>query len=265
MRSIFLMLSAICLYYQNSFGNNEVELQRLNSSIQHAIDFIEVNQSGLEVPVFSIFKLFNKNYNAGIELDDSGFIAGLNDDEYKEWYFYKPFFDTSFVLQEDCLEEKITQNILLRSFYKDKIRLPDDYLQYVSKLSKEGIYDLLHMYWVLQNVRDYYSTSSEKKSYNLLDDDLYRQINNAFFVNPTYGLTDEKVEAAVFVLLGKNKKTIQASFVNKVVNSQEANGSWCFLENQCNQDLTYIKEYKMHNTIVSLFLLLQYRANMILN
>ena len=73
------------------------------------------------------------------------------------------------------------------------------------------------------------------------------------------------MEAAVFVLLGKNKKTIQASFVNKVINSQEANGSWCFLENQCNQDLTYIKEYKMHNTIVSLFLLLQYRANMILN
>ncbi len=258
---LFLTLS-ILFSSKTIAGNSQPDNIQVDSAINKTIRYLETQQHNFDVPIYSLIKYFETKYTLDIKLNDSVFIYSLNDDNYKEWYLYKNFFDTSFTIQEDCIQDNITQNILLRSFYWKKIKLPKNYLEQVYVISKDGNYDLLHMYWVLMNVEDFYTVSPQKVYYDSLLNNLFSKIYNAYFLKQFDEITDESIEASAFISLGKQKHKINYDFIETLLAKQYKNGFWCFLNSDCDQyELSYTKEYIYHNTIVSLFMLLQWREN----
>lgn len=238
---------------------------RIDTAVKKAVVFLETSLYSSDASMYSGHRILKKLYNVSINVNDSLYVPKLNDDEYKEWYVYSKLNDTVTPIEPDCLEENNSLNIVLKSLYFPLIKPDKNYLKTVEELSSQGIYDLLHMYWVLRNVEPYYESAELKTriAFKALDSTLYTKIYNAFFLTKSMDIFDEKVEAAAFVLMGNHKNTISSAFIDQLLNQQYENGSWCFMNSDCdNFKLDYLTAFKTHNTFVALMAILQWRKNM---
>ena len=137
--------------------------------------------------------------------------------------------------------------IIVHALYCDRLGLPVDYPRMLDREASQGGYHLTHVLlawiWVQEN-------GCELALPDGFINELYRA--NAAIINSDPTTVDDlKLEAAAFLYLAGQGDLVDDSFVERVIASQNGDGSWGHSSND--QDAEYLH---WHSTILGLMLLL---------
>jgi hypothetical protein len=137
--------------------------------------------------------------------------------------------------------------IIVHALYCDRLGLPVDYPRMLDREAGQGGYHLTHVLlawiWVQEN-------GCELALPDGSIDELYRA--NAAIINSDPTTVDDlKLEAAAFLYLAGQGELVDDSFVERVIASQNNDGSWGHSSND--QEAEYLH---WHSTILGLMLLL---------
>jgi len=137
--------------------------------------------------------------------------------------------------------------IIVHALYCDRMGLPLDYPRMLDREAREGGYHLTHVLlawiWVQEN-------GCELALPDGFIDEIY-SANAAIINNDPKTVNDLKLEAAAFLYLAGQGDLVDDSFVERVIASQNGDGSWGHSSND--QDAEYLH---WHSTILGLMLLL---------
>jgi hypothetical protein len=137
--------------------------------------------------------------------------------------------------------------VIVHALYCDRLGLPVDYPRMLEREASQGGYHLTHVLlawiWVQEN-------GCELALPDGFIDELYSA--NAAIINSDPTTVDDlKLEAAAFLYLAGQGDLVDDSFVERVIASQNGDGSWGHSSND--QDAEYLH---WHSTILGLMLLL---------
>lgn len=137
--------------------------------------------------------------------------------------------------------------IIIHALYCDRLGLPVDYPRMLDRESGEGGYHLTHVLlawiWVQEN-------GCELTLPDGFIDEIY-SANAAIINSDPMTVDDLKLEAAAFLYLAGQGDLVDDSFVERVIVSQNDDGSWGHSND--NQEVEYLH---WHSTILGLMLLL---------
>jgi len=137
--------------------------------------------------------------------------------------------------------------IIVHALYCDRLGLPVDYPRMLDREAGQGGYHLTHVLlawiWVQEN-------GCELALPDWSIDELY-SANAAIINNDPKTVNDLKLEAAAFLYLAGQGDLVDDSFVERVIASQNGDGSWGSSSNE--QEAEYLH---WHSTILGLLLLL---------
>ena len=137
--------------------------------------------------------------------------------------------------------------IIAHALYCDRLGLPSDYPQMLDRAASQGGYYLTHVLlawiWVQEN-------GCELALPDGFIDEVYHA-NAAIINSDPMTVDDLKLEAAAFLYLAGQGRLVDDSFVERVIVSQNDDGSWG--RSSDDQEAAY---WHWHSTIVGLLLLL---------
>lgn len=157
-------------------------------------------------------------------------------------------YDNELLQEEDFKAVSLSSDIIIvHALYCDRLGLPVDYPRMLDREAREGGYHLTHVLlawiWVQEN-------GCELALPDGFIDELYRA-NAAIINNDPTTVDDLKLEAAAFLYLAGQGDLVDDSFVERVIASQNGDGSWGHSSND--QEAEYLH---WHSTILGLMLLL---------
>ena len=149
---------------------------------------------------------------------------------------------------EDLQAVSIPSDIIIaHALYCDRLELPSDYPKMLDIEASQGGYNLTHVLlawiWVQEN-------GCELALPDGFIEDMYHA--NAAIINSDHRNVDDlKLEAAAFLYLAGQGDLVDDSFVERVIASQNGDGSWGHSSND--EEAEYLH---WHSTILGLLLLL---------
>ena len=221
----------------------------LQNAIANAIDFIEDTQEP-----YALLWLDVMHRRFGIEefadaLQRYDQVLTEQPEQLPLRHVFRRIADYDNPLQAEDLQAVSlpSDRIIAYALYCDRLGLPSDYSEMLDRAVSQGGYHLTHVLlawiWVQEN-------GCELALPDGFIDDMYRA-NAAIINSDPMTVDDLKLEAAAFLYLAGQGGLVDDSFVERVIVSQNDDGSWGHSSDD--QEESY---WHWHSTILGLLLLL---------
>lgn len=219
----------ICFYFFILYTKAHIPVAELNKCIERSANYYIKKSEKLDLYSYLLLYSINEEYKLKIPLDYAKYINQLKDTDYKEAYLYYRGFDSSFQIQQDCIDNIDTtmsmKALVLYALNYPKIKLPKDYFNSVFKFGTSGGYESPHALLAITLLKRNQWDSINNHILSNLEDTVATYNFNQYKQNKCIN-KDNELEVVSTLLTTRYADSIPESYYLNIIESQNKYGYW---------------------------------------